>query len=390
VASYWLEEPAQLLCSNELDRPPDVDIVGGGVTGCACALGLASRGARVRLHEARGVGTGASGRNGGFALRGGAMAYDVAVERFGRTSARAFWRLTEDGLRRMAELAGDAFRQSGSVRLAADETEAVELRREHDALASDGFAVEWQEDLPAGVRELFPAALVHPPDGALQPARWARRLAALAADAGAEIREHSRVTLADLRAERVVVATDGYGSGLLPVLDGWIRPARAQVLVTEPLPEQRFPRPHYARHGLDYWQQVPDGRLVVGGWRDAELETELTDEEATTPGIQRRIEALVRDLLGRSPRITHRWAGIFGITEDLLPLVGPLPGDERVWLAAGYSGHGNVLALVCGELVAEAIAEGQATALELFDPARLAGQSSSMPATSPSSSGADR
>jgi glycine/D-amino acid oxidase-like deaminating enzyme len=290
----------------------------------------------------------------------------------------------------MAELAGDAFRQTGSVRLAADEAEAGALRREHDALTADGFAVEWDDAPEGSLAGMFQAALVHPPDGALQPARWARRIASLAAEAGAEIREHSPVTLADLRAERVVLATDGYGFGLLPVLDGWIRPARAQVLVTEPLREQRFPRPHYARHGFDYWQQVPDGRLVIGGRRDAELDTEFTDEEATTPGIQQRIEALVQDLLGHSPRITHRWAGIFGITDDLLPLVGPMPDDERVWLAAGYSGHGNVLALVCGELVAAALADGQATALGLFDPARLEPQPRSIPATSPSSSGADR
>src|SRR5690349_17865802 len=121
MASYWLEEAAQPLRTTALDGPPDVEIVGGGVTGCACALALASRGARVRVHEARGVGTGASGRNGGFALRGGAMAYDVAVDRLGREVAVDFWRLTERGLERMAELAGDAFRQTGSVRLAADE-----------------------------------------------------------------------------------------------------------------------------------------------------------------------------------------------------------------------------------------------------------------------------
>jgi tRNA-guanine family transglycosylase len=69
--------------------------------------------------------------------------------------------------------------------------------------------------------------------------------------------------------------------------------------------------------------------------------------------------------------ITHRWAGIFGLTQDLLPLVGPVPGHEGVWVAAGYSGHGNVFGLLCGELVASAI-EGKADSLlDLFAPARL-------------------
>jgi glycine/D-amino acid oxidase-like deaminating enzyme len=168
-----------------------------------------------------------------------------------------------------------------------------------------------------------------------------------------------------------VIATDGYGSGLSRALDAAVRPVRAQVAATAPLPELVFPRPHYARHGFDYWHQTEDRRLVIGGWRDAELQTEFTDEEGTTPGIQARIDGFARELLGREPRITHRWSGIFGLTPDLLPLVGPLPGDERIWLACGYSGHGNVLGLVCGELVGEALAGRAGPELELFDPARL-------------------
>jgi glycine/D-amino acid oxidase-like deaminating enzyme len=371
MSSYWLEEPASPVPRRTLDRPPEVEIVGGGVTGCACALALAGRGTRVRIHEARTVGSGASGRNGGFALRGGAMPYDAAVRVLGPESARALWRLTERGLDRIEELAGDAFRRTGSVRLAVDDVEALELRTEFDALAGDGFAVEW-ENLPEGpLAGRYRAALGHLPDGALQPARWARRLAALAAEAGAEIREQSRVAIADLEAERIVVATDGYGSGLLPVLDGAVRPARGQVVATEPLPELYFPRPHYARHGFDYWQQTGERRLVIGGWRDTSFETEFTDEEATTPAIQERIDGFIRELLGRQPRITHRWSGIFGVSADGLPLVGPVPGNDRVWLARGYSGHGNVLAMVCGELVGEAILGRPAAELELFDPQRL-------------------
>jgi len=372
MSSYWLDEAAPPLPRRPLDRWPEVEVVGGGVTGCACALALAGRGTAVRLHEARTVGSGASGRNGGFALRGGAMPYDAAVRILGPDNAGALWRLTECGLDRIEQLAGDAFRRTGSVRLAVDEAEALELRDEFDALARDGFAVEW-EDLPAGpLAGRYRAALGHSPDGALQPARWARRLAALAVEAGVEIREGSRVSIADLEAERIVVATDGYGSGLLPVLDGAVRSARGQVVATEPLPELLFARPYHARHGFDYWQQTRDRRLVIGGWRDMSLEDEFTNEEVTTPAIQDRIEGFIRELLGRLPRITHRWAGIFGISADGLPLVGPLPGNDRVWLAGGYSGHGNVLALVCGELVGEAILGHPAAELELFDPQRLA------------------
>jgi glycine/D-amino acid oxidase-like deaminating enzyme len=133
----------------------------------------------------------------------------------------------------------------------------------------------------------------------------------------------------------------------------------------------RYDRPHYARAGYDYWHQLEDGRLVLGGCRDASPDTELTDEPATTDVIQRRLDALLGELTGARPRVTHRWAGIWGTTPDRLPLVGRVPGRENVWIAGGYSGHGNVLGLACGDLVARALVGGDAPELSLFDPARL-------------------
>ena len=373
MASYWLEERGHSLPRTALSGAPEVEIVGGGVTGCSCALALAEAGVRVRLHEAREIAGGASGRNGGFALRGGAMRYDAARKQLGRDSAHAYWQMTERSQARLASLAGDAFRALGSLRLAVDEAERSELRAEFDALVEDGFAAEWLDanTLAPPLRGRFAAAVAHPPDGAIQPARWVRSLARLAAEAGADLREGSRVgSLDELEAERVVVATDGLGHGLVPALDARVRATRGQVLVTESLPKLVFERPHYARYGLDYWHQTRDRRLVIGGSRDAGGDDEWTDEESVTDAVQSRIERLARELLGRAPRVTHRWAGIWGTTEDLLPLVGQVPGNPRVWVAAGYSGHGNVLGFASGELVARALRGDRDPILDLLDPAR--------------------
>jgi gamma-glutamylputrescine oxidase len=175
----------------------DVAIVGGGVTGCACALRLAEAGKHVRLFEAHEIAGGASGRNGGFALRGGASAYDLARRELGAERARSLWVLTERYVDRLEQLAGDAFRRTGSLRLAADAGERAELEAEYEALLEDGFGVEWRDELPEALAGRFEGAIFHPPDGSLQPARWVRRLAALAAQAGAELREHERVDSLD-------------------------------------------------------------------------------------------------------------------------------------------------------------------------------------------------
>jgi gamma-glutamylputrescine oxidase len=326
---------------------------------------------KVRLHEAREIAGGASGRNGGFALRGGAGQYDVTIETIGREQAARFWRMTEAALERLASLAGDACRRTGSLRLGDDDAERDELAAEYEALRADGFAADWVEEPMQG---RFRAAIYHPGDAALQPARWVRRLAARAAEAGAEIREHDRVaSLADLDAGHFLVATDGYPSGLLGQVEGLIVPTRGQMIATEPLAERLFDCPHYGRHGFDYWQQTPDGRILAGGFRDSALQDEFTTEEVTTPRIQGALEALVADLVGRPLRIDYRWAGLFGLVMDFLPVAGRVPGEERLWVAGGYSGHGNVLGLLCGELVAQAILGREAPELALFDPARLLG-----------------
>src|SRR5438445_8852666 len=113
TSSYWLAEDRPAFRKRRLGGRVDVAVVGGGgggVTGCACAHVLAKAGRRVRLHEAREIAGGASGRNGGFALRGGAR-YDAAREQIGPERAQELWRLTERYLDRLEELAGDAFQR---------------------------------------------------------------------------------------------------------------------------------------------------------------------------------------------------------------------------------------------------------------------------------------
>jgi glycine/D-amino acid oxidase-like deaminating enzyme len=372
TVSYWLDEPAGPLPRATVNGIADVAVVGGGITGCSCALALAEAGRTVRLFEARAIAGGASGRNGGFALRGGAAPYPVLADSIGDESTAALWRWTEEELDTLADLSGDALRRTGSLRLAADAEERDELRVEYDALLEAGFSAEWREELRPPLAGRYPAALFHPDDAVLQPARLVRGLARRAAEAGVEIRERTRIgSIEETRSDAVVVATDGYPSGLLGELDGLIVPTRGQVVATEPVRESLFEIPHYGRHGFDYWHQRPDGRIVAGGFRDVSLDTEFTADEVTTPVVQRALERFVEAHVGRALRIDYRWAGIFGMVFDFLPVVGRVPGDDRLWIAGGYSGHGNVLGFACGRLVAGAMLGDREPLLELFEPSRL-------------------
>jgi glycine/D-amino acid oxidase-like deaminating enzyme len=369
---YWLDEPGPNLDRRRFDGAPDVEIVGAGITGCSAALTLTEAGLRVRVVDAKRVAEGASGRNGGFAGRGGAMPYHRARDWLGVDEAQAYWASTEAALQRLGDLTGDALRPVGTMRLAADEDECEELRLEYEALRTDGFAAEWRRPLDGPVQGHFAAAIFHPPDAAVQPARMTRRVAEHAAARGAEFVENHRVeSLAELEAENILVATDGYPSGLLGQFETLIVPTRGQMIATEPIPERLFPCPHSGRHGFDYWQQLEDGRIAAGGFRDVDMTAEFTDEEVTTAAIQDALEEFLTDIVGRRLEVTHRWAGIFGLVLDFLPVVGRLPGHEGVWISAGYSGHGNVLGFMCGDLVARAMLGDERPQLSLFDPERL-------------------
>src|SRR5262249_60480872 len=128
--------------------------------------------------------------------------------------------------------AGAACGGPGRRRRGDEGEERDPLRVESGARRAEGFAGEWRDEPVAG---RFCAAIFHPGDAVLQPARCVRRLAVLAAEAGAEIREHERgEALADPGTDPGPVATHGYPSGLLGVLRGLIVPTPGPMIAPGP------------------------------------------------------------------------------------------------------------------------------------------------------------
>jgi glycine/D-amino acid oxidase-like deaminating enzyme len=107
--------------------------------------------------------------------------------------------------------------------------------------------------------------------------------------------------------------------------------------------------------GYQYWRQLPDGRLIVGGWRNHFPETEFhTYDETPYAGIHRHLDTFVHESLDLPDvKIARRWAGIMAFTPDNLPLVGQLPGVNNCYICGGYTGHGNAFAIICARLVSE-------------------------------------
>jgi glycine/D-amino acid oxidase-like deaminating enzyme len=153
----------------------------------------------------------------------------------------------------------------------------------------------------------------------------------------------------------VVVAADGALPALVPDYAGRVRARRLHMVATEPLPPT-IDRMVYARWGFEYLQQRPDGRILAGGFSDVDGEGSYTDSDAGSPLIWERVEAYLREDLGADARISHRWAGIVGYSDDSLPYVGEVPGRPGLYVSGGYSGVGNVPGFMCGRDIADTIA----------------------------------
>lgn len=339
----------------ERDLRTEVCVIGLGGSGLAAIHELLKLGRRVVGIDARSVAGGAAGRNGGFLLAGLAKFYHETVRQFGRGFARSVYQATLEQIERMIQETPEAIRRVGSLRIAASEEEEQDCLEHYRALRADGFAVECYEG-PEGKGLLIPS------DGVFNPLLRGRILARQALEKGAWLFEHTpaleisgqevRTPKARIYCQQVIVAVDGRLERLFPEMAGRVRTARLQMLGTAPAPEVRFPRPVYTRWGYDYWQQLPDGRLSLGGMRDAELEAEWTYADEPSEAIQTRLENLLRSI-GVRARVTHRWAASVAYTLDGLPVAEEVrPG---VWAIGGYSGTGNVVGAICGRAVARAV-----------------------------------
>ncbi len=349
------------------DVTADVCVVGLGGSGLTAVGELLRQGASVVGIDAGHVAAGAAGRNGGFLLAGSYDFYHDAVRRHGRERAHRVYRLTMDEVRRIADETPEAVRITGSLRVADTPDEAEDCRRQLDAMRADGLPAEWYAG-PEG------EGLLMPTDAAFNPLLRCRILARRALDAGARLYEHApavdvrpgevRTPGGTVRCDRVVVAVDGRLERLFPELEGRVRTARLQMLATAPTDEVRLPRPVYARWGYEYWQQLPDGRIALGGFRDAGGEGEWTEDGAPGEVIQARLEQFLRERIGVRAPVTHRWAASVGFTPTGLPLLEEV--RDGVWVAGGYSGTGNVIGALCGRAAAEMVLTGASELGDVF------------------------
>jgi sarcosine oxidase subunit beta len=343
----------------------EVAIVGGGVTGLSVALHLAERGMEpVRVYEREGVGAGASGvQPGGVRLQWGTeLNCRMALE------ARAFWRRAEERLEPrlpfgwrscgylwLAHSAPVLSRLGASVALqnrlgipsrlvSAEEAAGLVPGLRADGLSGASWCGEdGYFDRPQGVVEAFAEAAVR---------------------AGVEI-EHREVTAVEpggvvLRAgERVVagqvvVAAGVQTPGLLEPLgiEVPIVPEDRFMLYSEPIRERLLEPLVVSAERHFAAKQLGNGRVLAS---DLSARGDPAEGE---PRWRAHVRETIRELLPQLEYVEFLVLapGTYDVTPDHQAILGAVPGTDRVWIAAGFSGHGFMMSPVVGRSLAAAIA----------------------------------
>lgn len=408
-ASYWQATAGWAVPPDALPPATEVAVVGGGLLGAATAYWLARAGARPTLIEREALAWGATGRNGGFVVAGTAEGYPGAIARVGRETARAVWQLTVDNrglLRRVLDEEGIAcdYRERGRLGLALGEEQRAALARGVALLRDDGFRDELldrrqaQELIGTPLGPEIAGGSFAVENATVHSARLVQGLAGAAARHGARLCAAAvtglepdgggvavRTSGGTIRAGAAVVAVNAWTGALLPALAGIVTPVRGQMLAYAPPPNGAGPVFTTAVSAAatptgEYWQQTPDGAIVLGGCRAAAPgRDEGVREGVPTPEVQGALEGVFPRLFPelRGLAVARRWAGLMAFTPDYLPIADRAPGLPGVWVVGGFCGHGMPFGLILGRLLAEAatggVAPGALAPLRLDRPT-LAGQ----------------
>jgi glycine/D-amino acid oxidase-like deaminating enzyme len=356
------------------DQRVDVCVIGLGASGLAAVRAARALGARVLGVDGGRMAGAASGRNGGLLLAGMAEFHHDLAAITGVAPATALYQHTLRALVDLRREHPDETWWPGSLRLADSETEHEDLAAQHRQMQADGLDVSWYEGTQGH-------GLLFPHDGACHPVRRALAMAERAEVEGAQLAEYSPVAHVETGGARlangvhvtapvILVCTDGALARLLPTIAPRVRPVRLQMCATAPAHDVQIPRPAYVRYGFDYWQQLADGRVLIGGGRDHFVAESFSSDETPSDGVQDWLTARLRETIGTQAPITHRWAATVTYTDPPLPIAESVA--DGVWGAGGYSGTGNVVGTLCGAGIARR-ALGVADAfLDSLDAARRA------------------
>ena len=374
----------------------DVCVVGGGFAGLSAAIELADRGYSVVVLEAKQIGWGASGRNGGQIIAGLACEQSVIEKTLGFSAAKKVWDMTIEALdlvrERVKRFDIDCDLTDGFLGVSVNASKGAKLRTWFDDMAKRyqyDTDASWIEPKDIGAWIASPRyfnGYFDKRSGHLHPLNYCLGLAKGASSLGVRIYQHSpaiamqqglnannestylQTDTGSVKAKFVVLAGNMYlpevSPKLAPSLASRIMPVGTYIIGSEPiepaLKAQLIPSNAAVcdtNFVLDYFRFSADNRMIYGG--------RVSYSAITPPNLTANMQARMAQTFPqlKAAKVDFTWGGFVDITMSRAPDFGKIA--PNIYYLQGFSGHGVALTGLAGKLVAEAIA-GQAERLDLM------------------------
>lgn len=358
-------------------RKRDLIIIGAGFTGLWTAISIKEKfpATSVLVVERSSIPMGASTRNAGFACFGSLTEIIADSKKMGWEKALELVKLRFEGLKKIQDY------------FTPDEID-FELCGGYEILNNDQFLahiddVNFQLKSITGLEKTFilnskkleefgfgnsEYLVENPCEGNLHSGKLLQKLLEKCHGLGVEflfgtevskISEDEENVLIktenfEISAENLIIATNAFTKNLVEDLD--LFPARGQILLTEPIENLKIKGTFHYDEGFYYFRNLGN-RILLGGARNLDFETEETSTLETTDFLQNHLENFIRTVVlpGQKFKVSHRWSGIMAMGADKSPVVKAI--SKRQIVAVRLSGMGVALAPQIGEKVAEMIGD---------------------------------
>ena len=358
----------------------DVVIAGSGIVGLNAALCLKEKSPKLNIlvAERGALPSGASTKNAGFACFG---SVSELIDDLGKMSEEEVFALVGkrfEGLKRLRSRIGDGgmhfeenggyevFDQEKNYQECADKIADFNLKLKNIIGRNEVYKNADGEISRFGFKNVK-HMIVCPAEGQIDTGLMMEALIEKVKSAGIKILNGLHITKFEtesdglvlqtengysIKTKRLLICTNGFAKQLLPNED--VEPARAQVLITSPIPSLKIKGTFHYDKGFYYFRNVGD-RVLFGGGRNLDLLTENTSEHSITPLIQNKLDELLREMIlpGIKYSVEQRWSGTMGVGAKKEPIVKKI--QEHVYCAVRMGGMGIALGSLTGEEAADLV-----------------------------------
>ena len=372
--SYWEKESY----FNDIDFL----IIGAGITGYSCALSLRAKNpnAKILIIERGFLPTGASSKNAGFACFGSATEIIDDLSHIEEDKVWETFEMRWRGLKNLRNLIGDEdldLQVNGSWDLITNDEQIISretierldylnYQAEKITQIKGVYSIDDQIETKFGFKNVN-TSFHNKLEGQIDTGKMIRKLHKVVTEKNIhclcgiealkiEDLESSCIintSIGEVKANKIAICTNGFAKQFIPDED--VQPARAQVLITKPIPNLKLKGTFHYQQGYYYFRNIHN-RILLGGGRNLDIEGETTTDFAQTLKIQNALKDLLNNVIApnNNYEIDYSWSGIMGVGTSKKPIIQNT--SKNVAIGVRMGGMGVAIGSLVGEKTAELLA----------------------------------